>query len=94
MTYTCRLELRYGYVAKYALYVYYKIHWYNLEKSNCLQLIHSDEELDNFLEEFNMENIIEKIKFVLKDNKNNKEIKIKMKMNNFNKKYKNIKIEI
>ena len=92
MTYTCRLELRYGHVAKYALYVYYKIHWYNLENSNCLQLIRSDEELDNFLEEFNMENIIEKIKFALKDNKDNKEIKIKM--NNFNKKYKNIKIEI
>lgn len=96
MTYTCRLELRYGHVAKYALYVYYKIHWYNLEKNKCLQLFHNDEELDNFLEGLNMKNIIEMIKSDLQydeiKNKNKEDIEIKI--SNFNKKYKNIKIEI
>ena len=94
MTYICRLELRLGFVAKYSLDVHYKKHWHNLEKNKCLQLFNNDEELDNFLEGLNMKNIIEMIKSELQyDEIKNKE-DIKIKISNFNKKYKNIKIKI
>ena len=81
-------------MAKYSLDVHYKKHWYNLEKSKCLQLFCNDKELDNFLEDLSMKNIIEMIKSELQNNKTENGEDIKIKMNNFNKKYKNIKIEI
>lgn len=90
----CKLELKEGNVTKYAISLYYKLHWYKESKSLCLYLFRNDEELNKFISEVNVCKLIEAIKEKICEKEYIVDKDIKLKIKDFNKQFKRIKVEV
>ncbi|MEX0083026.1 hypothetical protein AB2T90_11385 [Clostridium butyricum] len=96
MTYTCSLELKLCCNESYKVVLHYKRHWYDMYKSCILKFIYSDYDLNDFMEEKNMDDIVKLIKGKLKeiDYNNIKRQKIDLKIDSFNNKFNKIKVKM
>lgn len=96
MTYICKLELKEGHVAKYAITLCYKKHWYNKYNKCYLKLLCNNKELNEFIEGYDMDSIIKLIKdkliVVVNDYEYDKDIKIRI--DGFNDKFNKIKVKL
>lgn len=96
MNYTCSLELKLWYDNQYMVTLYYKRHWYNIYNNCILKLLCDNYELNKFIGDSNMENIIKLIKDKLKevDNDYNEMCEINLKIEKFNDKFNKIKVKL
>lgn len=92
--YICKLELKEGHVTKYAISLYYKLHWYQKTKSSCLHLFRNDEELNKFISEVDMDKLMRVIKEKICKEEYIVDKDIKLKIKDFNKQFKRIKVEV